>query len=139
MRSLWPKELTDIEFESSVSRSVISYDRMISGHCECCVTFEFKVHRKQDGARSEQLEASRSITRHQREALVRIAKRFASASGINQAELASVGLNSEKSFQWQVTDGQDRILHTLELRFIRTSNTECQHTHVHRGRKVLRR
>lgn len=120
LQSLWPTELADIECDSNVGRSVMSRDRIIKGHCQCCATFSFKVRTKQDEARSEQLDGVIiNYSASRRDELVGVAKKFASASGLRQAELKTVGLGSEQSFQWETTKGKERGLYTLELRFTR--------------------
>lgn len=120
LRSMWPKDLTDIECDSNLSRSVMSQDRIINGHCQCCATFTFKAQRKQDGARGEQLDGVIiNYSTRRRDALVDIAKKFASASGLRQAQLKTVGLGSEQSFQWETTKAKERSVYTLELRFTR--------------------
>ncbi|MGH9906914.1 MAG: hypothetical protein ACRD8U_15190 [Pyrinomonadaceae bacterium] len=120
LRSVWPTELTDIECDSKVSRSLISHNRVINGHCQCCATFSFKIPQNQGAARIEQLDSVifNYSARH-RDELVGIAKKFARAAGLRQGELKIVGRDSEQSFQWEATKGGKRNLYTLELHFSR--------------------
>jgi hypothetical protein len=120
LRSMWPTELADIECDSNESRSLSSNDRIINGHCQCCVVFEFKVQRKQDEAKSEQLHGVIvNYSTRRRSDVVNLAKRFALASGLREADLRMIGRGSTQSFQWEVTTSKERTVQVLELRFTR--------------------
>ncbi|HVS83941.1 MAG TPA: hypothetical protein VHE60_19570 [Pyrinomonadaceae bacterium] len=136
LRSMWPRELGDTEVGSNVSRSVSSDDRVIKGHYQCATSFDFIVQRKQDGAMSEQLHGvTINYSARRRDNLVDIAKKFAGAAGLRQAELKTVGLGSAQSFQWETTKGKERSSYVLELRF--TREARLWHLLFSTGRYVI--
>lgn len=120
LRAMWPTELTDIECDSNESRSLISNDRIIDGHCQCCVVFEFKVQQKQDGTKSEQLHGVIvNYSTPRRNDLVNLAKRFALASGLRAGDVRTIGSAPTQSFQWDVATSKEKTVQVLELRFTR--------------------
>lgn len=117
LRQVWPTELAGLNCDSDVCHSVWSKDRIISGHCECCATFSFKVQGGTTGPRQEQLdEVIINYSAMQREQIVAIAKAFAVASGLRAADVARVGRDGVQNFHWTSKKGKDQELSGVELR-----------------------
>jgi hypothetical protein len=54
--SIWPTPLEESACQSDKGcRLLVSKDRIISGHCECCEAFAFDVQQDDDGQRVERL------------------------------------------------------------------------------------
>jgi hypothetical protein len=123
IRSMWPVELADIEFDSDNSGFVTSQDRIIAGNCQCCVVFEFNVQKESNQPRNEQLRGiivNYSAT--QRAALILIARTLASASGAKPADVKTIDAKARQGFQWEAIKGNHRNLNVLEMQLSRERN-----------------
>jgi hypothetical protein len=117
LRQVWPTELAGLNCDSDVCHSVWSKDRIISGQCECCATFSFKVQSGESGSRREQLdEVIINYSIMQRDQIVVVAKEFAVASGLKDADVATIGRDPVQNFHWTSPRGKDQELSGIELR-----------------------
>ena len=118
VRSMWPTELADIQYDSDTTGSVTSQDRIIKGNCQCCVVFEFKLQRSQAQPRNEQLSGIIiNYSAPRRIDLIGIARALAGATGVKRADLKTIGADSRQSFQWETTKGNQRSVFILEIHF----------------------
>jgi len=117
LRTVWPTELSGLDCDAEVCRTVWSQDRIIAGHCECCSTFAFTIHQKNGGKRVEQLEGViLNYSTDERDSLVEAAKRIIGAAGLDAINLATVGSADEQDFHWAA---DEKELSTIEVRFKR--------------------
>jgi hypothetical protein len=119
--SIWPSHFDELACESQKGcRLLVSKDRVIRGHCECCESFAFDVERNEDGSRSEHL--SNIIVHysaHSKEEVVDAARKVARGAGLSDAEAATVGRDSVQRYEWKDSRQQVRQSYILELRFTR--------------------
>jgi len=119
LQKVWPTHLKGLECNEKVCSSVISEGRVINGEFECGEVFDFKVSRSKDGAPRERLQ---SVTIHYtaqtREETVIIAKSFANAIGLSDADAVSVGRENWQQFHWQ-SDAFGKEAHVLGLQWNR--------------------
>ena len=120
VRSNWPTELAGLEYTSESAGSVISRDRTIKGHCQCCTSFDYTVEGKKGEASNARLRGlTINYSAHTRVELVRLAKTFASSSGLKPAELNTVGTEADQSFQWEADENGVRSAYVLTVRLSR--------------------
>jgi hypothetical protein len=120
LRTIWPTELSGLDCDADACRTVWSKDRIIGGHCECCSTFAFTIHQKDDGKRVDQLEeVILNYSVAERDLLVEAAKKIVGAAGLNATELATLGSTEEQDFHWAAGKKE---LSTIELRFKHEGN-----------------
>jgi hypothetical protein len=120
--SIWPNRFDELACErKNGCRLLVSKNRVIGGHCECCEAFVFDTEQKGDGPRINHLNniiihySSRS-----REKVVDAGRTFAEAAGLPRTEVAKVGTDSPQRYEWRDSatkqSGQSYI---LELRITR--------------------
>jgi hypothetical protein len=124
IQSIWPNSLTEVSCESKQGcRFLVSQDRIIGGHCECCETFVLDFKQNEDGSRTERLD---NIIVHysasNRKEVAEAAKEFAQAAGLAEARIATVGSDSVQKYEWQELRKQARQSYILELRFTRAEH-----------------
>jgi hypothetical protein len=117
--SIWPSRFDELACESEKGcRLLVSKDRIIGGHCECCEAFTFDVNENQGGSRSEHL--SNIIIHYSarsKKEVVDAAKKLARGAGLPGDKIATVGGDSVQRYEW--TDSRERVRQSyiLELRF----------------------
>jgi hypothetical protein len=115
LRTVWPTELSGLDCDAEVCHSVWSKDRIIAGHCECCATFAFTIHKKGDGKRVEQFEeVVLNYSTAERNLLVEAAKRMIGAAGLSATDVAALGSADEQDFHWAAGENE---LSTIEVCF----------------------
>lgn len=119
--STWPSRLDELKCESETGcRILLSRDRVISGHCECCEAFEFDMERTPDGSPGEHLS---DIIFHysdpDRNYVVDAAKRLAEAVGLPQVQVPGIGGKPVERFYWDDAREALRQSYTLELHLSR--------------------
>jgi hypothetical protein len=122
VQSIWPRSLTEVSCESKQGcRFLVSQDRIIGGHCECCETFVFEFKENDEGSRTERLD---NIIVHysarSRKKVAEAAKELVRAAGLAEVKVATVGSDSIQRYEWQAgVAKQARQSYILELRFTR--------------------
>ena len=120
LRAIWPAELAGKDCDPGGCRDVWSEDRIISGHCQCCATFTFRIQGVEAKPRTEWLDnIVINYRSRQRSKLVVTARKFAAALGLRQDALDTVGTDSVQNFHWETSGGPGRELSAIELRFVR--------------------
>ena len=119
--SIWPSRFDELACESEKGcRLLVSKNRVIGGHCECCEAFAFDVERLADGSRSEHLN---NIIIHfstsDKGAVIDAARVLARAAGLSEGKAAKVGTDSAQRYEWKDSGEQIRQSYVLELQFIR--------------------
>jgi hypothetical protein len=120
IQAIWPTHLEPLDCGAEDCRSVLSQGRTIQGHCVCCEVFEFELKPDEDNSRGGQLHnVIIHYTTQQRKETVGVAKKFAKAMGLSDAEVATVGDDRIQNFGWWNTR-QNQIEHFgMEIHFIR--------------------
>jgi hypothetical protein len=118
-RAMWPIELADVEIGSKTSRTLQSDDRILKGHCQCCEDFEFNVRQEGGAAPLELHGVIVNYSARRRGTLVEMAKLFARAVGLGEADLQTVGTKSSQDYQWEKIKGKERRAYVIELHFTR--------------------
>lgn len=115
--SMWPSQLQELKCDSEGGcRILLSQDRIVSGHCECCEAFEFDVDTNQDLSRGEHLS---NIIFHysdpDRNYVIDAAKRMAIAAGLPQEQLPAIGRKRIDRYDWDDERPAVRQSYTLEV------------------------
>jgi hypothetical protein len=116
--SIWPTPLEESACQSDKGcRLLVSKDRIISGHCECCEAFAFDVQQDDDGQRVERLHnvifhySARSKT-----ATVDAARKIGQAAGLPERELGRINSGSPQNYEWKREEGPVQQRFAIELR-----------------------
>ena len=101
--STWPSRLKESACQSEKGcRILVSEDRVISGHCECCAAFVFDAAQETGGMRSESLH---NIIVHYsaptKRGVVRAAQELARSVGLSSTEAAKIGNEIFQRFEWK--------------------------------------
>ncbi len=119
LQTMWPNELLGIDCNTDVCSSVGSKGRVINGHYECGETFFFNVTQNKNGAWQTELN---NVVIHyssrKKEEVVMTARMLASATGLSEAEAATIGQDSDQSFDWENDDKS--VLSGLNVTFSQT-------------------
>lgn len=118
-RAMWPVEMADAEVDSKTSRTLQSNDRIIKGYYQCSEAFTFNVRREGGVIRLELHSVTVNYSALRRDTLVTMAKLFARAVGLKEADLKTVGVESSQGYQWEKIKGKERRAYTIDLRFTR--------------------
>lgn len=130
-RAMWPIELVSAEADPPPSRlSFQSNDRILRGHCQCCEVFTFKVSQDRGAAPLELQGVTVNYAKRDRDTLVVMAKLFAQAVGMENADVKTVGAKHSQNYQWQKTKGDERRLYSLDLRFTRKEHLWKMYFHA---------
>lgn len=119
--TIWPSRFDELACESDKGcRLLVSKNRVIGGHCECCEAFAFDVEPTADGSRSEHLN---NIIIHfsarDKGTAIDAARVLARAAGLPEVTAAKVGADLAERYEWKDSREQIRQSYVLELRFIR--------------------
>jgi hypothetical protein len=107
--SVWPSHFDELKCQSEKGcRILVSKNRVIAGHCECCEAFVFDVEKKEGGPPSEYLN---NIIIHYSERdkgrVIEAAKELAQAAGLPNDQIAAVGGDTVQRFEW--TDRRELV------------------------------
>lgn len=117
--STWPSRLKESGCQSEKGcRVLVSEDRVISGHCECCESFVFDAAKKADGTKSESLN---NIIIHysarNKRGVVEAAQEFARSVGLPSTEAAKIGNEPVQRFEWKGLRESVQQSYILEMKF----------------------
>ncbi|HET9743838.1 MAG TPA: hypothetical protein VFQ00_13905 [Terriglobales bacterium] len=119
--SRWPSPLDDIRCQNSEGcRLLVSKDRVISGHCECCETFSFG---PSESYHSHNLSLNNIIVHYSavdRSAVVAAARQIARVFGLGESDIEKLGETSQRRFEWKDAREKAEQSYLLEVRFTRT-------------------
>lgn len=115
VRSIWPRELTNINCSKNGCNAAASQDRIIAGRCECCIFFHFLV--PEDGqASGERLQ--NVVIRHSaasKSEVVEATKLLVAALGLPERHQSGIGRYEEQTFDWGIRRGDRKQLALLEV------------------------
>jgi hypothetical protein len=117
--SIWPSRFDELNCESEPGcRLLVSKDRVIAGHCECCEAFTFDVEMNGDGSRSESLNqiVFHYSSRDKRQ-VIDAAKRLAAGAGLAGDRVALIGEKSIERYEWPDTRESVPQSYIMELQF----------------------
>jgi hypothetical protein len=119
--SIWPSHFDEVACEGEKGcRLLVSKDRVIRGHCECCESFVFDVKRNEDGSRSEHLNnIIVHYSAHSREEVVDAARIVARGAGLAEPESRTVGRDSVQRYEWKDSRQELPQSYILETRVTR--------------------
>lgn len=121
VRAMWPAALDGLECAAESCSSLSHRGRIIGGHCQCCETFYFDVTRGSDGRRQEALDAVViDYSSAGRNEAVATAKGLATAAGLSEDKVATVGRDRSQQFSWQ--DSQRQHILILNAKFARVGS-----------------
>ncbi len=115
--TIWPAHFDELKCESEKPcRLLVSKSRVISGHCECCETFQFDLEQNKDESQGEWLNniIIHYTTSKKREA-IDAAKAVAKSAGLPEAKITTVGRDSVQRYEW-TDSGRVRQGYVAELR-----------------------
>lgn len=119
LRSIWPVDIDGQECDPGGCRSVWCKDRIISGHCQCCASFSFRIQGTKDKPRTVWLDNMViNYSSSGRAEVVAAAKMFARALGLGTSELETVGRDSVQSFDWKTNGKAGYEVSAIGLQFI---------------------
>jgi hypothetical protein len=99
-------------------RLLVSKERVINSHCECCETFAFDVGRSSDGSSSEHLNnVIVHYSARSQERVVDAARELAKAVGVSNRDVAKVGDDSVQRYEWKDSRAHVQENYLLEVRF----------------------
>jgi hypothetical protein len=117
--STWPSPLKEFACQSEKGcRVLVSEDRVISGHCECCESFVFDTAQKASDARSESLN---NIIIHYsartKGGVVQAAQELARSVGLSSTQAAKIGNELVQRFDWKGLRESAQQSYILEVKF----------------------
>jgi hypothetical protein len=119
--SVWPSRFDELKCESGAGcRILVSKERVISGHCECCESFVFTVEMNQDGSEGEHL--SDIIVHYSdpdKNFVIDAAKQMVEGAGLPKDQVGSIGRRPIQRFYWDDERSAVRQSYTLELHLSR--------------------
>jgi hypothetical protein len=119
----WPSQLDELKCKSETScRLLVSKNRVIGGHCECCEAFEFDSDPRAEGPRNMSLG---NIIIHysaaKRPGVVDAARKLARAAGLPEAKIATVGSDLVQRYEWSDTVKEIRQSYIAEMQITKLS------------------
>jgi hypothetical protein len=123
VESIWPTGFDELACESkSGCRLLVSKNRVIGGHCECCESFAFDVEAIPGGSHAERLD--NFIVHYSAPSkgeVVHAAQRLAQGAGLTSVEAMTIGNDSNQRYEWKDSREQVRQSYILELQFTRAN------------------
>lgn len=121
--AIWPSPLEEIECKSTAGCHVlVSKDRVVNGHCQCCETFNFGFDQRLNGPRYEYLKSFvMHYTGQAKPEIIGAARQIARAFGLSDDESERVGSDSVQRFQWN--NKKIHQSYDLEMQFAQVANS----------------
>lgn len=114
LQAMWPTELLGVDCNSNACSSVESKGRIINGRYECSEIFFFDVKQGKDGTSKTEL---KNVVIHysapDRKEVAKTARLLAGATGLSDAESATVGREPQQDFHWE--DAETALLSGLSV------------------------
>ncbi len=115
--SLWPMEIRPGDCNAGACQMMLHEGRVIDNDCECCELFHFQIDR--EGKAASIKERLHSIVIHYSVAnsdeILTVARSFARAVGLSDADAATIKRETRQSFDWDVDRGKLKEIASLEV------------------------
>jgi hypothetical protein len=122
--SIWPTSFDELRCDSQKPcRLLVSKNRVIGGHCECCETFQFDIKQGPSGSSSDRL---RNIIIHyaayNKSDLVRAAEELLRGAGLPEDKRITLGRDPVQRFEWTSTQEGSRQSYLAETQITRVGS-----------------
>jgi len=114
----WPVQFDELKCKGERScRILVSKERVIKGHCECCEAFVFDVESDENGKPKEKLvNVIIHYSSSNREELLTDAMRILSGAGLPDAKVRLLGHETAQRFEWESAYGKATFSNLLETK-----------------------
>jgi len=112
---MWPTKLEASNCTAEACRSVLHQGRVVDGQCQCCEKIDIDRSTNSAGGVDESLVTTIYYSAYDEKEIVVMAKALAKAAGLADKEVATVGRESEQSFQWKGTRQAEMFLMSVKL------------------------
>jgi hypothetical protein len=112
----WPIQFDELACEGERRcRILVSKERVIKGHCECCEAFVFDSESDKDGKPKEKLvNVIIHYSASSREELLADAMIILGAAGLPDAKIRLLGHETAQRFEWESAHGKATLSNVLE-------------------------
>lgn len=122
--SSWPGQLDELVCHSGTPcRLLVSKNRVIDGHCECCESFVFDIELDSAGSKQEHL---KNIVIHYSSSgkveMLGGAREFAQGAGVPSDKVAILGKDSVQRFAWTTDLGGAKYDNLAEVQIKRVGS-----------------
>jgi hypothetical protein len=117
LQSMWPTEISPADCNAGACQTLSHEGRVIDNNCECCELFHFQIDREDKAASIK--ERLHTIVIHYSVAngdeILTVARSFARAVGLSDADSATIKRETRQSFDWDVDRGKQKEIASLEV------------------------
>jgi|ERR1700722_17652607 hypothetical protein len=121
----WPVQFDELVCEGAPPcRILVSKERVIKGHCECCEAFVFNVESDKGGKPKEKLvDVIIHYSSSNREDLLRDAMKILRGTGLPEAKIRLLGHETAQRSEWESVNGEATLNNLLETKITKVGTS----------------